>query len=96
MAPNVVFERRDVEVADQDRAAGGDPLGGEPFRHLVDQGELVGELVVDRRIRLVAAGGNEYRVISSPLPPPPSVTRIWRELPLSQKRRGIAATIGSP
>ena len=58
MAPDVVLERRDVEVADDDGAARRLVLVPEPGRHLVDEGELVGELVVDRRVRLVAAGGD--------------------------------------
>ena len=51
-----MFERRDVEIADQDRPAVGDFLGMHPGRHFIEEGELVGELVVDLRIGFVAAG----------------------------------------
>ena len=53
--PDVVFVWGNVEVADEDRLAVG--LGtGEPALHFVEEGELVSELLVDRRVRLVASG----------------------------------------
>ena len=51
-----MFERRDIEVADQDRPPLRDSLGARPARHFVEEGELVREFVVDLRVRLVAAG----------------------------------------
>ena len=55
-------------------------LGGEPCRHLVDERELVGELVVDRRIRLVAAGGNveivDLEPVGAAAEPHPHVARV--------------------
>ena len=56
MAPDVVLERSDVEVADEDRPVGRRLLGAAHSDHFVDEGELVGELRVDLRIGLVAAG----------------------------------------
>jgi hypothetical protein len=56
VAPDVVLERRHVEVADQNCAL---VRGRAQLRHavkLVEEGELVGELLVDGRIGLVAAG----------------------------------------
>ncbi len=58
MAPDVVLERRDVEVADQDRAARGARLAPNHARHLVEESELVGEFRVERGVGLVAAGGD--------------------------------------
>ena len=58
MAPHVVLERRDVEIADENRALA--VLRAQLFHRaqFIEEGELVGELFVDRRIGLVAAGGH--------------------------------------
>ena len=56
MRPHVVLERGDIEVAGNDarRAAGiGEPV--HPVVHFVEERELVGELVVDLRVGLIAA-----------------------------------------
>ena len=58
VAPDVVLERRDVEIADQDRPLRRRLLVRGPIDHFVDEGELVGELDVDLRVRLVAARGD--------------------------------------
>ena len=52
--PHVVFQRRDIEVADQDRRRSGAMLGPK-LLHLLDELQLVGEFRIDRRVRLVAA-----------------------------------------
>ena len=53
--PDVVFARGDVKIADEHRFRTR-PEIGKPARHLVEEIELVGELVVDLRVRFVAAG----------------------------------------
>src|SRR5690606_19049137 len=54
--PDVVLIGSDIEIADENRLPVG--LGAaQPGFHLVNEGELVGEFLVDRRVRLVAAGG---------------------------------------
>src|SRR3984885_1122538 len=55
VAPDVVFKRRDVEIADQDRSLGRRPLMPGPIHHFVDEGELMGELDINLGVRLVAA-----------------------------------------
>ena len=57
MAPDVVLQRRDVEVAHQHRALLAWRVVREPLRELVDEGELMREFVVDLGVRLVAARG---------------------------------------
>ncbi len=57
MRPDVVLQRRDVEIADEDRARSLVLLGADGV-HLGDEIELVAELRVDLRVRLVAAGGD--------------------------------------
>ena len=55
--PDVMFQRRDVEIADEDRR--GVLLGIRvQMLHLLDEIELVAELRIDSAIRLVAAGRN--------------------------------------
>src|SRR5579863_3249427 len=56
VAPYVVLERRDVEIADQDSALRGNLGDPRPFLELIEEGELVGEFLIDGRIGLVAAG----------------------------------------
>ena len=56
MAPDVVLERRDVEIADQDHAACAVAAQRGVVAHLVEEGELVREFRIDLRIGLVAAG----------------------------------------
>ena len=56
MAPDVVLQGRDVQVAHQ-HAAPGRP-GREPGRGLVHEGQLVGEFRVDFGVRHVATGGH--------------------------------------
>src|SRR5581483_485086 len=56
VAPDVVFERRHVEVAEKDRALGFARLDGVARPQLVEEGELVREFRIDLRIGLVAAG----------------------------------------
>src|SRR5699024_5841159 len=57
VVPDVVLQRRDIEVAHQH-----DPpparMNAGPGRHLLKEGELVGKLLVKFRIRLGAAGGH--------------------------------------
>ncbi len=55
MAPDVGFERRDVEVADDDGARRRRRPQQLARAHLVEEGELVGEFRIDRRIGNVAA-----------------------------------------
>ena len=55
MAPHVAFERRDVEVADDDRRLV-QPHG--PARHALDEVELLAELGIDRPVGRIAAGGH--------------------------------------
>ena len=54
VVPDVVLARRDVEVADEDRALGRDRR--EPGAELGEEVELVGELRVQPRVGQVAAG----------------------------------------
>jgi len=55
VAPHVVLERGNVQIADQHGSLG--PwLRGEPFCHLVDERQLVGKFIVELGIGLVAAG----------------------------------------
>ena len=56
VAPDVVFERRDIEIADQDGALGRRRPQRRGVAHLVEEGKLVGEFRIDRRIGNVAAG----------------------------------------
>jgi hypothetical protein len=53
--PDIVFQRRDVEVADEDRGHAGSAPEWMAL-HLLDEIELVGEFRIDRRVGLVAAG----------------------------------------
>src|ERR1700733_11242235 len=67
MAPDIVLKRRDVEIADQDRPLSRRLIIPGPIHHFVDESELVGELDVDFRIRLVAASRNIEIVKFEPL-----------------------------
>jgi hypothetical protein len=55
VAPDVAFERGDVEIADQDRRAS---AGFRPARHPLDEVELLAELVILASIGNIAAGGD--------------------------------------
>ena len=96
VAPDVVFERRDVEIADDDRAVGGEIFRREPCRHFVDEGELVGELVVDRRIGFVAAGRNVEIVDLQPVDAAAELRPAYdANRPCRRNRAGWTSTIGS-
>ena len=56
MAPNVVLQRGYIEVADQDFTPRRVAWPRKKRRHFVEEGELMGEFVVDGGIGLVAAG----------------------------------------
>jgi hypothetical protein len=58
VAPDVMLERRDIEIADQNGAVG--PLRAQPRAgaHFVEEAELVGEFRIGLRIGNVAAGGH--------------------------------------
>src|SRR5579863_8159787 len=58
VTPDVVLQRRDVEIADQNRARLEFRLALEPGAHFVNEIELVGEFRIGLAIRLVAAGGH--------------------------------------
>ena len=47
VAPDIVLERRDVEIADQDRALGCGRLEHRVVAHLVEKSELVGKFRID-------------------------------------------------
>ena len=56
MRPDIGLERRDIEVADHHAARAAVAPVLPPAGHLLKKLQLVGELVVDLRVRLVAAG----------------------------------------
>ena len=66
MVPHVALQRRHVEVADQDHLAPAQAGGLGPGCHLAQELELVGELVVALRVRLVAALGHVEAVHLGP------------------------------
>src|SRR5208282_2120994 len=88
VAPDVVFERRDVKIADQDRAARRRLLMHSPIRHLVHEGELVGELDVDLGVRLVAARGDVEIVQFEPV-------RLSPEYDVQMTRVAFGAKVAS-
>src|SRR4051794_40572787 len=55
VAPDVAFERSDVEIADHDRRAS---AGFRPAGHPLEEVELLAELGIDLAIGDVAAGGD--------------------------------------
>ena len=56
VAPDVVLARRDIEIADQDGALRLRRPQRRGVAHLIEEGKLVGEFRIDRRIGNVAAG----------------------------------------
>src|SRR5579875_3550243 len=58
MAPNVVFQRRHIEVANQNGALEAARPDRAAVAHLVEERELVGELRINLDIRQVATGWN--------------------------------------
>src|SRR3546814_17274863 len=59
VAPDVAFQRRDVEVADQD---GGPVALLGPARHTLDEVELLAELGIERAVGNVSSRSEERRV----------------------------------
>ena len=55
MRPDIVFVRRDVQIADQNAFAFRRQVLG-PSRRLFEEIQLVGELFIDLRIGLVTTG----------------------------------------
>src|SRR6266542_5028087 len=55
MAPDVVLERRDIEIAEQDHAARAVTAQRSGRPHFIEKSEFVRELQIDRRIGDVAA-----------------------------------------
>ena len=58
VAPDVVLERRHIEVADEDRALRFFRPQSGMRAHFIEKREFVLEFRIDFRVRLVAAGGN--------------------------------------
>src|SRR5579883_3147218 len=58
VAPDVVLERRDIEIADQDCALGLLRPDDGAVAHLVEKGELMREFRIEVRVGKVAAGGH--------------------------------------
>ena len=56
MAPDIMLQRRDIEVADQDRALGALRAQPRAVAHFIKKPELVREFRVDVGIGNVAAG----------------------------------------
>ena len=57
MTPHVVFQRRDIEIADQNHALRSVAAQLRASTHFVEKGELVREFGIAYRIRRIAAGG---------------------------------------
>src|SRR4029077_20173389 len=49
MTPNIVLERRDIEIADKNGAIGWPRAQGRAVAHLVEEAELVGEFRIELR-----------------------------------------------
>src|ERR1044072_1639667 len=84
VAPDIMLERGHVEVADQDGALAG---GRTELLHAVQfvkEGELVGEFLVDRRIRLVAAG-RDVEIMHG--------DRVAQARLLAERHRDVAAVL---
>jgi hypothetical protein len=58
VAPDVVLERRDVEIAEHDHAARAATAQRSGRPHFIEKGKFVRELRIDGRIGDVAAGGD--------------------------------------
>jgi hypothetical protein len=56
MTPDVVLERGDIEVAEEDHSARVVTLQGGGRPHFVEEGKLVREFRIGRRVGEIAAG----------------------------------------
>ena len=85
--PNVVFERRDIEIADDDAiAAARHRAIGEPVFEFVDELQLVGEFLVDRGVGFIAAG-RHIEIVNDDRCRAAETAEIWRQSSLPQKCR---------
>ena len=86
MRPDIILERGDIEVADEDVGGIAVDAAAEPASHLVEEGKLVGEFGVDLGIGLVAAG-RDVEVVNPGQAVAGQRTAIWRASSLPQNWR---------
>src|SRR5579863_1400887 len=56
VAPHVIFERRDVEIADENGALGRRRAQRRRVTHLIEESKLMGKFRIYRRVGNIAAG----------------------------------------